>query len=174
MTPRMTEKRSRLVDDKHRVVRGRKIAQSSALVPITITSTVATRLSARADSQNVCAISGRRELTRRCQKRRHRRSVASLCYLRFCATALSHTFDLILLDGAGCPRKSYRGRSQTQRLSDAESLSFLRLGQESSYVTKSCSGVQITADSMPALRQTASIKCWVDGFIICLKFQVAK
>jgi hypothetical protein len=44
-TRRMTKQRRRSIDDTRRFVRGRRIAQSSGLVPITSTSTIATRLS---------------------------------------------------------------------------------------------------------------------------------
>ena len=45
MPPRMTAQCNRSINDTRRVVRGRRIAQAPGLVPITITSTVATRLS---------------------------------------------------------------------------------------------------------------------------------
>jgi hypothetical protein len=41
----MIEKRNRSINDTRRVVRGRRIARSSGLVSITMTSTVAPRLS---------------------------------------------------------------------------------------------------------------------------------
>ena len=41
----MIEQRNRSINDTRRVVRGRRIARSSGLVPITMTSTVAPRLS---------------------------------------------------------------------------------------------------------------------------------